>query len=48
MNPFSVYTCPVCKNWCLTGTELIDRDEQNQIAREHLMECYGVPEEMAS
>lgn len=45
---FAVYECPVCHNWCLTGTELLDRIELNQIAREHLLECFGVPEEMAS
>jgi hypothetical protein len=48
MNAFAMYECPVCHDWFLQGTELISREEQNQIAREHLLECYGLPEEMAS
>jgi hypothetical protein len=48
MSAFTIYTCPVCQNWSLEGCELITRDEQNQIAREHLMQCFGVPEELAS
>lgn len=48
MSEFLMYTCPVCKDWSLEGSELIPREEQNQIAREHLLECYGLPVEMAS
>lgn len=47
VNAFSVYECPVCRDWCLTGTELLSRAELNHIAREHLLECFGVPEELA-
>lgn len=47
MNAFAVYECPVCRDWSLTGTELVGREELNQIAREHLLECFGLPEELA-
>jgi hypothetical protein len=45
---FAIQTCPVCKNWTLQGSELATNEELNQIVREHLMECFGVPEELAS
>lgn len=47
MNAFAVYECPVCHDWCLTGIELATKEELNYLARSHLMECYGVPEELA-
>lgn len=45
---FTIYTCPACRDWTLQGTELIPAAEGNEIAREHLLECFGIPEELAS
>jgi hypothetical protein len=45
---FAIYSCPICNDWSLEGTELVSRDEQSAIAREHLLECFGIPEELAS